>query len=68
MSESKRSCLHLGMKKEISLKRFLHKHLRTRLEPADGEGTVCGVILEIDLETKKVKNFKQLINGGFLGV
>jgi calcineurin-like phosphoesterase len=58
----------IGMKKEISLKRFLHKHLRTRLEPADGEGTVCGVILEIDLETKKVKNFKQLINGGFLGV
>lgn len=58
----------IGMKKEISLKRFLHKHLRTRLEPADGEGTVCGVILEIDQETKKVKNFKQLINDGFLGI
>ena len=47
----------IGMKKEMSLKRFIHKHIKTRLEPADGEGTLCGVILEIDLKTKKVINF-----------
>ena len=57
----------IGMKKEISLTRFLHKHIKARLEPADGIGTVCGVILEIDLETKKVINFKQVLNDGFIG-
>ena len=56
----------IGMKKEMSLKRFIHKHIKTRLEPADGEGTLCGVILEIDLKTKKVINFKQILKDGLL--
>ena len=42
----------IGMKKELSIKRFLFKHIKTRLEPAEGIGTLCGVILEIDLKTK----------------
>ena len=56
----------IGMKKETSIKRFLCKHVKTRLEPADGQGTLCGVILEIDLKTKKVINFKQILKDGIL--
>ena len=54
----------IGMKKELSIKRFTHKHLKTRLEPADGEGTLCGTILHI--EGKNVKAFEQIILGGKL--
>ena len=52
------------MKKELSIKRFTQKHLKTRLEPADGEGTLCGTIL--DIESKNVKAFEQIILGGKL--
>jgi calcineurin-like phosphoesterase len=52
------------MKKELSIKRFTQKHLKTRLEPADGEGTLCGTIL--DIESKSVKAFEQIILGGKL--
>ncbi len=54
----------IGMKKELSIKRFTQKHLKTRLEPADGEGTLCGTIL--DIESKNVKAFEQIILGGKL--
>ena len=54
----------IGMKKELSIKRFTQKHLKTRLEPADGEGTLCGTILHI--EGKNVKAFEQIILGGKL--
>ena len=54
----------IGMKKELSIKRFTLKHIKTRLEPADGEGTLCGTIL--DIESKSVKAFEQIILGGKL--
>ena len=54
----------IGMKKELSIKRFTQKHLKTRLEPATGEGTLCGTILSLD--GKKVKGFEQIILGGKL--
>ena len=54
----------IGMKKELSIKRFTQKHIRTRLEPADGDGTLCGTILHI--EGKNVKAFEQIILGGKL--
>ena len=38
--------------------------LKTRLEPAEGEGTLCGTIL--DIESKNVKAFEQIILGGKL--
>ena len=56
----------IGMKKELSIKRFLFKHIKTRLEPAEGIGTLSGVMLEIDLKTKKVINFKQILKDGLL--
>ena len=54
----------IGMKKDLSIKKFTQKHLKTRLEPASGEGTLCGTILEI--EGKNVKAFEQIILGGKL--
>ena len=54
----------IGMKKELSIKRFTKKHVKTRLEPAEGEGTLCGTIL--DIESKNVKAFEQIILGGKL--
>ena len=54
----------IGMKKELSIKKFTQKHMKTRLEPATGEGTLCGTILSLD--GKKVKGFEQIILGGKL--
>ncbi len=56
----------IGMKKEISVKRFTHKYLKPRLETAQGEGTLCGVLIEIDVIKKTVINFDQIILGGKL--
>ena len=36
----------IGMKKEAATARFVTKLPTERLEPAEGEGTVCGVLLE----------------------
>ena len=36
----------IGMKKEAATARFVAKLPTERLEPAEGEGTVCGVLLE----------------------
>ena len=36
----------IGMKKEAATARFVTKLPAERLEPAEGEGTVCGVLLE----------------------
>ena len=38
----------IGMKKEPSVNRFVQKLDNQRLEPAEGEATVCGVLLETD--------------------
>ena len=56
----------IGMKKNLSIQRFTNKFLKSRLETASGEGTLCGVLIEINNETKKVNGFNQLIIGGKL--
>lgn len=38
----------IGMKKEPSVNRFVQELDNQRLEPAEGEATVCGVLLETD--------------------
>ena len=38
----------IGMRKEPSVNRFVKKLDNQRLEPAEGEATVCGVLLETD--------------------
>ncbi len=57
----------VGMEKNKSLFRFLHKHKKNRLEPASGNATLCGVMLKIDEKTQKVSSFKPLKIGGILG-
>lgn len=57
----------VGMDKTISLSRFLHKHKKSRFEPANGEATLCGIILKIDEMSLKVQSFKQIKIGGIIG-
>ena len=55
----------IGMKKEACIQRFTKSFLKTRLEPASGEGTLCGTIIKIDKESK-VSEFQQILKGGRL--
>lgn len=38
----------IGMKKELSIERFLNPDAKNHLAPAEGEATICGTIVEID--------------------
>ena len=55
----------IGMKKEECIQKFTKKFIKTRLEPANGEGTLCGTIINVDKEMK-VSEFKQIFKGGRL--
>ena len=55
----------IGMNKENSLNRFLKKKYQKNF-PADGEASLCGSIIECDVETGLAKNIKQFIYGGIL--
>lgn len=45
----------LGMHKEEPVRRFLYKTPGSRLEPAQGEGTLCGIAVETDDKTGLAK-------------
>lgn len=51
----------IGMNIDSSMARALDKPNKKRLEPAVGEGWVCGVIIETDNETGLCKDIKQFI-------
>ena len=53
-------------KKSLSIQKFTNKFLKSRLETASGEATLCGVLVEINNESKRVSKFNQLIIGGKL--
>ena len=55
----------IGMNKENSLNKFLKKDSQKHY-PANGEATLCGSIIECDIETGLAKNIKQFIRGGVL--
>ena len=55
----------IGMDKNISVKRFL-KEDRTKNSPAMGNISLCGVIVECDIETGLAKNIESFIYGGEL--
>ena len=55
----------IGMNKENSLNRFLKKN-STKHYPANGEASICGVIVEGDEITGLAKNVKSFIFGGSL--
>ena len=56
----------IGMNKENSIKRFLKEKDAIGHFPAEGEGTLSGVIVETDLKTGLAKKITRLINGGSL--
>ena len=56
----------IGMNKENSLKRFLKDKDATKHFPAEGEGTISGIIIEADQETGLSKKVTRLIEGGSL--
>ena len=55
----------IGMDIDNSINRFL-KRKSTKLFPAIGEATLCGVIVDCDIETGLAKNIKNFIYGGEL--
>ena len=54
----------IGMKKENSILKFTHKHLKVRLQTAEGEGTFSGTIVEIANKDNLVVNYSQILSGG----
>ena len=56
----------IGMNKENSIKRFLKEKDAISHFPAEGEGTISGVIVETNLETGLAKKITRLIYGGSL--
>ncbi len=56
----------LGMDKEEPLNRFLTKISKTRMEPAKGEATICGVLVVTDDKTGLATAIEPLRIGGRL--
>ena len=55
----------IGMNTENSLNKFLKKN-STKHFPALGEATLCGVIVDCNIETGLANNIESYINGGQL--
>ena len=56
----------IGMNKENSIKRFLKDKNALKHFPAEGEGTLSGIIVETNLENGLAKKVIRLIEGGDL--
>ena len=56
----------IGMNKENSIKKFFKEKDAINNFPAQGEGTLSGIIVETDLETGLAKKVTRLIDGGSL--
>ena len=56
----------IGMNKENSLKKFLKDKSATKHFPAEGEGTLSGIIIDADNNTGLAKKITRLIEGGSL--
>ena len=50
---------------DISIKRFLKDKDAIKHYPAEGEGTLSGVIIETDTKTGLAKKVTRVIDGGF---
>lgn len=56
----------IGMKKENSLDRFLGRLPKPRMQPAEGEATVCGTVVETDPATGLARRIEPIRVGGLL--
>jgi metallophosphoesterase (TIGR00282 family) len=55
-----------GMEKDVAIARFVTKMRTERLEPADGEGTLCAMFVETDDKTGLAKRVSPVRIGGAL--
>ena len=58
----------IGMNKENSIKRFFKEKDAVTHFPAEGEGTLSGVIVKTNLENGLAKKITRLIYGGSLAI
>ena len=56
----------IGMETEIALDRFLGLGSSRRLEPAKGEATLCGVVVETDDKSGLARRIEPIVLGGGL--
>ena len=56
----------IGMNKENSIKKFLKDKNAIKHFPAEGEGTLSGIIVETNIETGLAKKVTRFIDGGSL--
>ena len=56
----------IGMNKENSIKKFLKHKDAIKHFPAEGKGTLSGIIVETNIETGLAKKVTRLIYGGSL--
>jgi metallophosphoesterase (TIGR00282 family) len=56
----------IGMNKDMAIERFVTKMPTGRLEPAEGEGTLCGVFVETDDRTGLARRVAPVRTGGLL--
>ncbi|MBO6946925.1 MAG: TIGR00282 family metallophosphoesterase [Rhodospirillales bacterium] len=56
----------IGMKKDLSVQRFLSKAERIRLEPATEDGTLCGCLVALDDKTGLAKRIEPVRVGARL--
>jgi metallophosphoesterase (TIGR00282 family) len=57
----------IGMDKNVPLQVFLHKRKFDRMEPAKGDVTICGTVVNIDEKTGKAVNIFPIKIGGIIG-
>lgn len=56
----------IGMKKDISIARFVRKMPGERMTPAEGDGTICGVLVETNDRTGLAETIRPIRRGGRL--
>ncbi|CAK0780058.1 2',3'-cyclic-nucleotide 2'-phosphodiesterase [Azospirillaceae bacterium] len=54
----------IGMKKENAVTRFLRRVPTERMSPSDGEGTVCGVMIDTNAQTGLARRIAPIRIGG----
>jgi len=58
----------IGMRKDLSVQRFVRRLPTERLTPAEGEATICGTFIETDDDTGLTKRIAPIRVGGRLSV
>ncbi len=57
----------IGMEKTVPLQMFVHKRKFDKMQPAKGEATLCGVVVEVDNSTGLAEKIYPIRVGGVLG-